>query len=65
MVWRFINPNSDGSFYSLTPQSAPPPPGQSTLELEFEFPPTDLLPHQDATIGETKLSGESIQGRYV
>jgi ataxin-3 len=65
VVRRFLDTEPVGSVYAFVQQSAPPPPGKSTLELKFGFPPTDLLPHQDATIGETKLSGESIQGRYV
>lgn len=35
------------------------------LELRFGFPPKDLLPHADKTIGETSLAGENIQCRWL
>jgi len=37
----------------------------TSLDLRYGFPPKDLLPLANQTIGEAKLSGESIQGRLL
>ena len=35
------------------------------LELRYGFPPKDLSPQVSQTIGQAKLAGETIQGRYT
>jgi Ataxin-3 len=39
--------------------------GGTTLDLRYGFPPKDLKPFANQTIGESKLDGESIQGRCI
>lgn len=39
--------------------------GSRRIELRYGFPPKDMTGIQNQTIGEAKLAGESIQGRYV
>ena len=76
LIRRFYETDSVQSLYALMHrecQTASNGNGSSsssssstgTLELRYGFPPKDLLGLQGLTMGQAKLDGESIQGRYL
>jgi len=64
LVRRFAASDSVRVVYAVVRQQDDAPAGKR-LELKYGFPPKDLADLQTHTIGEAKLAGESIQGRYV
>jgi ataxin-3 len=63
-VRRFLKDDSVKMLYTYVDEESKDGQGKS-LELRFGFPPTDLQGLRDKTVGEAKLAGEAIQGRYV
>jgi hypothetical protein len=61
VVRRFMESDSVAVLLSFCAEQE----GTSNLDLRYGFPPKDLKPLASQTIGEAKLSGESIQGRVI
>jgi UBX domain len=58
LVRRFTSDQLVWTIYSFCEQEMG---GQYPLKLRYGFPPKDLSPMKELTIGEAKLNGESIQ----
>jgi ataxin-3 len=63
-VRRFLTADPVKMLYSFVDHEAKDGQGRN-LELRFGFPPKDLLPQANKTIGETSLAGENIQCRWL
>lgn len=61
LVRRFMESDSVAVIFSFCKEQE----GGSNLDLRYGFPPKDLKAVVKQTIGEAKLSGESIQGRCL
>lgn len=62
VVRRFRKADTVGGVYSFVRETSA---GSGKLELRAGFPPVDLSSKASQTIDEAKLSGESIQCRYI
>lgn len=62
VVRRFRKTDTVGGVYSFVGETSA---GGGKLELRAGFPPVDLSSKASQTIDEAKLSGESIQCRYI
>ena len=62
VVRRFRKTDTVGGVYSFVKEKSA---GSGTLELRAGFPPVDLSTKKGETIDTAKLSGESVQCRYV
>ena len=62
VVRRFRKTDAVGGVFSFVKEKSA---GSGTLELRAGFPPVDLSTKRSQNIDEAKLSGESIQCRYV
>lgn len=65
VVRRFRKTDLVGGVYSYVKEQSSSGGGGGKLELRAGFPPVDLSERRSQTIEEAKLSGESVQCRYL